>query len=870
MAGDIGRHCPHLGLAADRDSTLMFADAAHRCYAGRRGQPIDLKHQERFCMGRHFEACPHYVRPPEAPRAAPHAVAATTPAMTERELLGEPTQEFSLLRVVLWALVGLAMVSVGIRYGPTLLASLPSPTPVAVALKPTVTPTATDTPPAATATPLKLMQPTTTPTPPPGGASLALSPAAEAVGWVVSSEERGNHFGDSHIYSGVYDGNVYHGAIQFDLSVIPRGSPIYAASLQLTGLNKRRLGEQGMWEVRILTDTFDYVWPSVNYQDVHNAPVLQSLSPVLGSQELEPRRINAFRFTGTQLGLLEERVLKEGRLSLRVDGPYSGLNNLFSWDSGYGPETQGLKPELFLVVGQPPESPPPREYVVVTNTPTPENVLTAAAVAARLTADVTTTGTATPTPRNMVTATPEDWIVVTNSPVPENAATAESLNALATALALTTGTATATPYNLVTATPSPTFVIITSVPTPENAVTAEARAIATATAAYLRGTATPLPPNWVTPLVVTTTPVPENQATAVALVALATADFLVMGPPTPTPPNLITATPTPTYVLITSVPTPENALTAQAWAAATATVEYLHGTATPLPPNWVTPIVVTATPEPENDATATAIAAFATARYLSFGEPSPTPPNMVTATPTPLIDLVAVTNPTPTPMPSMTPTPDPKMVPDWLVGRIGFISDREGGQPAYYAMDADGSNVQRLSGPELYNAALLRDTLDPTGQFQAFVVHTQGGPDTDTQINLRRLSDGYEWYVAGGTKGADYAPAYCEADPRYVAYTSEQSGGGDIYVVDLSSGGGPGSELRTTRLTQNEWEWDKHPSWSADCRQIVFFTNREGHDQIYVMDYQGMDYQGGNPRNLSNDPYNNWDPVWFKAPPVSQ
>jgi len=62
------------------------------------------------------------------------------------------------------------------------------------------------------------------------------------------------------------------------------------------------------------------------------------------------------------------------------------------------------------------------------------------------------------------------------------------------------------------------------------------------------------------------------------------------------------------------------------------------------------------------------------------------------------------------------------------------------------------------------------------------------------------------------------------------------------------------------RLTDNQWVFDQHPSWSPDSKQIVFWSNREtGRYQIWV-----MDADGSNPRNLSNDPYNNWDPVWIK------
>jgi TolB protein len=61
-------------------------------------------------------------------------------------------------------------------------------------------------------------------------------------------------------------------------------------------------------------------------------------------------------------------------------------------------------------------------------------------------------------------------------------------------------------------------------------------------------------------------------------------------------------------------------------------------------------------------------------------------------------------------------------------------------------------------------------------------------------------------------------------------------------------------------LTQNDWEWDHHPSWSPDGTQIVFCSNRTGYQQIWL-----MNADGSNPRNISPwAEWNDWDPVWIK------
>jgi hypothetical protein len=438
-------------------------------------------------------------------------------------------------------------------------ANLTVPTPTASL---TATPTQTTRPEANTPTPVAIALRAT---PTSIGTAISdddqtftLSPDEGDIGWVTSVEERGNHFGDSFLYAGIVEGQVYQSAFQFDLSSIPRGAPIRQASLQLTGLRGDRLGEEGTWSLRLLAPEIDQRWRRNSYQDIFNAPALQALTPILGVEDLAEGQTNTFELSSSQISILEERVVddEEPEISFRIDGPLVGPDSLFAWDTGYGPRSQGNKVTLSLIVGPPPATPPPFDYVVVTSTPTPENALTAAAIVAQITADATSIGTATPIPPNMATATPvPDYLVIVPTPTPENAATVQALIARATAEAVTTGTATPIPTNAVTATPLPTstplaFVVITATPTADS-VFAAATLSAAATAQVRNfGPPTPLPANWITPVVVTSTPTPATQATAQAQAALAAAQAFTTGTPTPTPVNVYTATPTPAFALL--------------------------------------------------------------------------------------------------------------------------------------------------------------------------------------------------------------------------------------------------------------------------------------------------------------------------------
>ena len=89
-----------------------------------------------------------------------------------------------------------------------------------------------------------------------------------------------------------------------------------------------------------------------------------------------------------------------------------------------------------------------------------------------------------------------------------------------------------------------------------------------------------------------------------------------------------------------------------------------------------------------------------------------------------------------------------------------------------------------------------------------------------------------------------------------IAFASDRDGNWEIYVMDVD-GGNP-------RNLTNDPSDDRDPSWSPDGKRIVFFSNRDGHvidgrptSEIYV-----MDADGGNPQNLTNDRNDDRFPSW--------
>lgn len=768
--------CPYLGLSSDRDLRFSYPEAGHLCYAADRAAPIRLDHQSAFCLTSQHSACPRFVEFSPQRRQV-------QPPIRDRAKTESGRRKLSLARkIMLWslALVSIAaLVVLGLYY----YNSLTFPEPPVVVLNSTATPSPTaPVEEVVEATPIPtpiavLPAPTATATPLPDTRIYTLSPAMSDVGWLVSNEERGNHFGDSYLYAGVFEGQIYQGAFQFDLSSIPRGAPIEHASIQLTGLRDDQLARRndrigtGVWMLRLLDSDIDVNWRRNTYQDILNAPVLQTLSPILSEDDLAAGKTNIFELTPAQIKILEILIIERENptVSFRIDGPLVGPDNLFAWDTGYGPRSQGNKVSLILNVGEPPPTPPPFAYIVITSTPTPENVATAAQIVLQMTADATAFGTATPLPTNMVTPTPiPDYLVIVPTPVPENWATEQAISMLATAYALTTGTPLPIPTNAVTATPTstpsstpvpipPNYVLITSTPTPESIFTAATMSAEATLRAQQFGPATPLPSNWVTPIVVTATPTPMNAATAEALQALAAAVALTTGTPTPIPSNMVTATATPVFEVIIALVTP---------------------TPTELP-----------TPTPA------AIPSSLLGKILFRSDREGDQPE------------------------DQGGKPQNVYVFDPETGQVGKLTNDWS-----YLASRERNMYSADTVYQTYNKQLLWTNVEQNNRLvptEVLAIHYYDHKYQTEQIVTRMGA------------GIVYDPVWSPVSNE-IAFVATESGNDEIWVINYD-----GTQAR--QLTRNTWEWDKSPSWSPDGSQIVFTSNRSGNQQLWIMNADGSE-----------------------------
>jgi len=415
------------------------------------------------------------------------------------------------------------------------------------------------------------------------------------------------------------------------------------------------------------------------------------------------------------------------------------------------------------------------------------------------------------------------FIVATLTPVPENVLTVVAQNSTATAVALTTGTFTPVPFQVLTPTAFP-----------ENLATVQSAALDRDLPPVLLLTATAASPAEAT-----------GQAQYATAVAVTTGTF------TPVPTDFVTP------VLIVPSPPPENVATEAARSAvATAIAESGAATPTTLPYNAVIAVYVIATPVPQDAATAAAQAVIATADAQLNGTPTPLSWNaiMITKQPTlpplpspsatPLPSLQPITDFTPTPTPTFFALPD--TMPEIYRNKIVFKTNRAGVEEIY-ALDPNNGELFRVNEGWVHPLAYSRMSVSPDQSKQALVKEDS---NRTLQIQIRDLTYGGEKQITT-LKNISYDPAW-SPQGNLIAFVSKDGGNDEIYTITAD-----GSILQ--KLTARNNNWDKHPSFSPDGNQLVFFSNRDtGRRQLWI-----MNSDGSNQRNLSNNPYEDWDPIWI-------
>lgn len=193
--------------------------------------------------------------------------------------------------------------------------------------------------------------------------------------------------------------------------------------------------------------------------------------------------------------------------------------------------------------------------------------------------------------------------------------------------------------------------------------------------------------------------------------------------------------------------------------------------------------------------------------------------------------------------------------------QIAFISDRDAilliSNRGYstnniYVMDADGSNVRRLT-PGNVTSGYGGLAWSPDGKKLAFDLSslTKYGGFFEEGIAIMDLNN-FSITKLGNDETAS-GPKW-SPDGEYILYRSSQGPESSIAVIKIDGTGG-------ITLTADPLYYDIDPFWSPDGKRIVFSSRRSGNFHLYI-----MDADGSNQMQLTSGSGDETSPAWLPTP----
>lgn len=148
---------------------------------------------------------------------------------------------------------------------------------------------------------------------------------------------------------------------------------------------------------------------------------------------------------------------------------------------------------------------------------------------------------------------------------------------------------------------------------------------------------------------------------------------------------------------------------------------------------------------------------------------------------------------------------------------------------------------RRVTAVATLTAALVWAPSDMlAGAARGFVFASKRGGHTDIFVKV----SGSSARQLTRNRASDYGPV-SSPDGRRIAFVSDRDGDDDVYVVNLD-----GSGLRKLTRDARAGSYDSAPAWSPDGARIAFASTRDGGEaEIYVMRADGT-----KPRRLTRTP----------------
>jgi TolB protein len=180
--------------------------------------------------------------------------------------------------------------------------------------------------------------------------------------------------------------------------------------------------------------------------------------------------------------------------------------------------------------------------------------------------------------------------------------------------------------------------------------------------------------------------------------------------------------------------------------------------------------------------------------------------------------------------------------------RIAFVSSRDNLDWEVYVMNADGTDVRRLTNDD--PARNTTPAWSPDGEQIAFVtVEGCGGPPCPTAIRVMS-SDGTNLNRLIYFRGAIVSHPAWSPDGRLIAFSGNLNQNMDIFAVDVAADA-------LHNLTNSPTDED-FPAWSLDGTGIAF-TRYTDNTEIFI-----MTADGDRATQVTKDPASDWYPVWVR------